>query len=211
MKKLFGLVAVMLMACVPAMAQTHTISLSWVASTTAGVATYNVYRAPCTGTISAGVCSAEGTFAKIGNVAAPIVTYSDSTVAAGSSYSYYVTAVCPVNNCSGGGTGESVASNHIAAAVPFPPPNPPSNLSITSVSKQVTGSTTTLSASWVDTPGTTTNYSILWQPNGQVITSGWVNSATGIYTTTWTGKVKPNTQVIFKVCDATKTCDSRTI
>jgi hypothetical protein len=212
------LVAVLLsLIAVPAQAQAvpHHNDFTWVASTSTGVASYNIYRAPCTSAVTLSACT-EGTFAKIGSVAAPTVTYSDTTTSAGLSYSYYVTAVCPTTGCQVDAVtgaikvgGESGPSNHIAALTPSDKPISPTNLALTTVARNSNGANTTITASWIDTPGTTTTYTI--SAGGTVLTTGWVNNVAGNYSTSWGGKVKPGLAVTFKVCDTTGACDSRTI
>src|SRR5271154_5323955 len=87
----------------PAHAQAPSVTATWGASITAGVA-YNVYRAPCTGPVAT-PCSAVGTLVKISPAAGvAALTYTDTTVASGSSYSYNVTAFCAVaTTCSESG------------------------------------------------------------------------------------------------------------
>jgi hypothetical protein len=82
-------------------ANSHTVTLNWTASTTAGV-NYNVYRSSTSG----------GPYAKVAaSVAA--TTFGDSTVLAGQTYYYVTTAV-------GSGNVESSYSNEATAVVPFP-------------------------------------------------------------------------------------------
>ena len=113
-------------------AQTHSVTLSWGASTTANIAGYNVYRAPCNGTITAGVCSNVGTFAKLTPTPIVPLTYTDPAVTAGQLLVYQVTATCPPTGCSAVPliTGESAPSNQVAVTIPNPanPPLPPVNL-----------------------------------------------------------------------------------
>ncbi len=67
----------------------HTVNLAWVASESADVAGYNVYRA-----VREGSC---GAFSKINSDLITATTYSDSAVANGVSYCYAATSVS-VNN-----------------------------------------------------------------------------------------------------------------
>lgn len=67
-------------------APTHLVNLSWTASTSTDVVSYNVYRAPFTN-------SACGAFAKINPVPDTTTLYTDSTVANSTSYCYATTAV----------------------------------------------------------------------------------------------------------------------
>src|SRR5579863_504691 len=104
-----------------------TVSLSWTLSAIGAppVISQNMYRAACTGTVTSGVCSTDSTetFAKLpAGINAVTATFTDTTVVAGSSYIYYVTAVCPAT---GTCVGESIPSNHVAVTVPpnsVPPP-----------------------------------------------------------------------------------------
>jgi hypothetical protein len=82
-------------------ANSHTVTLNWTASTTPNV-NYNVYRSGVSG----------GPYTKL--TASPVnaVTYTDGTVFAGQTY-YYVTTAINTG-------GESAYSNQATAAVPFP-------------------------------------------------------------------------------------------
>jgi fibronectin type 3 domain-containing protein len=96
---------------------THDVILTWVASTVPtgapAVNGYNVYR----GTTSGG----ETLLAAIGNV----TTYTDSSVAANTTYFYVVTATSTA--------GESGKSNEVSVGIPNTvPPNAPTGLAITS-------------------------------------------------------------------------------
>lgn len=198
------LLSLVLFAPVAVSAQTHSVALSFTASTTPGVTGYNMYRAPCTGTITAGVCSAAGTPVKLNSTPFTALSYTDTTVAAGSSYDYYATSVCPV--CA---PTESAQSNHVAATIPKDVPLPPGNLSITNVTRNSTGANTTLSAHWMDAPGVPTTYTFFG--NGAILTSGTLTNQSGSYSAVWAGKVKPGSSVTFEVCDATGACQSKLI
>lgn len=119
-----------LVAC-SARAQTAAprVNLTWTQPSTPGLAGFNVWRAPCTGTVTNGVCSQAGTFVKLNTSTNQPPSYTDTTVVEGQKYDYYVTAVCPTAGC--GSTnpatghqwaGESAPSNHSAASIPVPPP-----------------------------------------------------------------------------------------
>ncbi|MFZ0771055.1 MAG: choice-of-anchor D domain-containing protein [Candidatus Sulfotelmatobacter sp.] len=86
-------------------APVYTVSLSWTASTTTGVTSYNVYRAVY-GT------SACGSYSNIGSTPGSTTAYTDSVVADGTTYCYATTAVDP--------SGESVYSNITKAVIPAP-------------------------------------------------------------------------------------------
>jgi hypothetical protein len=71
-------------------APTHLVNLSWTASTTSDVVSYNVYRALYSN-------SACGAFAKINPVPNTTTLYTDSTVASSAAYCYATTAVDSTN------------------------------------------------------------------------------------------------------------------
>ncbi len=84
-------------------ANTHSVSLSWVASTSSGVTGYNVYR----GAVST------GPYTKINSAEVTVTSYSDTTVQAGETYYYVTTALDSTG-------GESAYSNSAEAVVPSP-------------------------------------------------------------------------------------------
>jgi len=86
-------------------APVHSVNLSWTASTSSGVTSYNVYRAVY-GTISC------GSYSKIGSTPSSSTTYTDTVVVDGTTYCYATTAVDP--------SGESGYSNISQAAIPPP-------------------------------------------------------------------------------------------
>jgi fibronectin type 3 domain-containing protein len=86
-------------------APVHTVALSWTASTTSGVTSYNVYRA----VYGTNAC---GSYSKIGSTPSSVTAYTDSVVADGTNYCYATTAVDP--------SGESGYSNIIQAVIPPP-------------------------------------------------------------------------------------------
>lgn len=94
------LLAILVFFAAPVFAQ-HNVTLTWNASPTSGVS-YNVYRS----------LQPSGAFAIAGNTAA--LTFIDSSVVAGSSYSYYVKAL--------NSAGESVASAEVQSTVPTTAP-----------------------------------------------------------------------------------------
>ena len=85
-------------------APVHTVSLSWTASTTTGVTSYNVYRA-----VFGTSC---GSYTNIGSTPGSTTAYTDSVVADGTTYCYATTAVDP--------SGESAYSNISKAVIPAP-------------------------------------------------------------------------------------------
>lgn len=81
----------------------HSVSLTWVASTSPNVGGYTVYRGPTSG----------GPYTRITSSLVVGTNYTDNTVAAGQTYYYVVTASDTSNN-------ESVYSNEAQAVVPDP-------------------------------------------------------------------------------------------
>jgi hypothetical protein len=86
-----------------AAASSHSVSLTWNPSSSAAVVGYNVYR----GTVSG------GPYAKVNSALESSTAYGDTSVLAGKTYFYVVTAV------DGGGT-ESGFSNQVKAIIPTP-------------------------------------------------------------------------------------------
>lgn len=81
----------------------HSVTLTWVASTSSGVVGYNVYRAATDG----------GPYTKInGSIVEPL-TYVDTSVSGGQTYYYVVTAV-------DGSANESAYSMQVSATIPTP-------------------------------------------------------------------------------------------
>ena len=78
----------------------HSVVLSWAASTSAGVTGYNVYRG----------ASASGPFTQISS-SVPAASFTDTTVQSGQTYYYTVTAL-------GSGGAESAYSNTATATIP---------------------------------------------------------------------------------------------
>jgi hypothetical protein len=81
----------------------HSVALSWAASTSTGLAGYNIYRGSTSG----------GPYTKVSASVVAGTSYTDATVQAGQTYYYVSTAV------STGGT-ESIYSNQAQATVPSP-------------------------------------------------------------------------------------------
>ncbi len=81
----------------------HSVALSWSESSTSGVVGYNVYRSSVSG----------GPYAALTSSPDPSLTFSDTTVSAGQTYYYVVTAL----NSSGI---ESLYSNEAQAIIPSP-------------------------------------------------------------------------------------------
>ncbi len=88
-------------------APTHTVSLSWNASTSSNISGYNIYRAVYT--------TSCGSYSKInGTTLEPATVYSDSSVVDGTNYCYATTAVNSSNEESG--------YSNIVSDVQIPPP-----------------------------------------------------------------------------------------
>jgi hypothetical protein len=85
-------------------APVHSVNLSWTASTTSGITSYNVYRA-----VFGSSC---GAYSSIGSTAGTVTSYTDSVVVDGTTYCYATTAVDP--------SGESGYSNISQAKIPAP-------------------------------------------------------------------------------------------
>ena len=83
-------------------APVHTVQLSWAASATVGVTSYNIYRA-----VFASSC---GSYLNVGST--PATTFTDDAVTDGTTYCYATTAVNP--------GGESAYSNIMQATIPPP-------------------------------------------------------------------------------------------
>ncbi len=88
-------------SCVTSMG-IHSVSLTWTASTSSGVAGYKVYRGTASG----------GPYTLVGSVGLT-TSYTDNTVMSGTTYYYVVTAVDSNNNV-------SPNSNQAQAVVPVP-------------------------------------------------------------------------------------------
>ena len=82
---------------------THGVTLTWVASTSANLAGYNVYRATTTG----------GPYTKLNPSVVTALGYDDTAVQAGQSYFYVVTAVDTSKN-------ESAYSAEAKGSIPTP-------------------------------------------------------------------------------------------
>ncbi len=82
---------------------THGVTLTWVASTSAGVAKYYVFRSTTSGT----------SYAKVGEVPSTQLSYDDQAVVAGQTYFYVVTAVDGAGN-------QSAYSTEVKATIPAP-------------------------------------------------------------------------------------------
>jgi hypothetical protein len=87
-------------------APVHSVALSWTASATSGITSYNVYRA----VFASSVC---GSYANVGTTASSITAFTDNgPLTDGTTYCYATTAVDP--------SGESAYSNIVQVAIPAP-------------------------------------------------------------------------------------------
>jgi len=106
----------------------HSATLFWTNSVTPGVTSYDVYRVQCTAPYS----SVGGVFENVTCAYTGSVTFLasnvnsgfvDSSISAGQSYEYYVTAVCG-SSCSAGAGAMSGPSNTVVITVaPYAPTN----------------------------------------------------------------------------------------
>ena len=191
MKKVISATLIATLLTIPLFAQ-HSAQSQWQASTTANIAGYNMERAICIGTITAGVCSItppEAAWVKINASVISSTTYTDTAVLAGQKYVYRAKAVCPPLGCTTVPpiiAGESGPSNTVAITIPTDSPQPPTNLSITSVAINFTNGTKTVYAYWLSEPGST-RWSVR-DNAGKVLGYGVSNSAIGSYLMGWAGK-----------------------
>jgi hypothetical protein len=86
-------------------APVHSVALSWGASSSSTVTSYNVYRA-------VGASGSCGTYSTLGSTSNSVTSYTDNVVTDGTTYCYAATAVDP--------SGESTYSNVAQAAIPAP-------------------------------------------------------------------------------------------
>jgi len=83
----------------------HTVQLTWVASETPDITSYNVYRSVYSGTSCGG-------YSSIGSTSGSVTTFTDNNVSDGTTYCYVTTAVDE--------SGESTYSNVAEAQIPAP-------------------------------------------------------------------------------------------
>ncbi len=115
MKKNLILVCVLLLAMAfPILSQAASAVVAWDAPT-GTITGYNIYRSTTSGVFTA----------KLNAAPITALTYTDTTVVAGTTYFYVVRAV--------NGTGESPNSNQITVVVPVALPAAPTNLRLISV------------------------------------------------------------------------------
>jgi hypothetical protein len=81
----------------------HSAALNWTASSSSSIAGYNIYRSTTSG----------GSFTKVNSSQVVPTSYTDTTITAGQTYYYVVTAVDTSGN-------ESTYSNQVTAVIPTP-------------------------------------------------------------------------------------------
>jgi hypothetical protein len=115
MKKYIALLALFGLLAVNLISQTspHSVTLTWVASPSPGVTSYNIKRSTTT-----------GTEVTIGSVPANVLTYVDpfQLTDEGKKFFYVGTAIGP--------GGESLPSNEVSATIPFSVPGAPSGMAV---------------------------------------------------------------------------------
>jgi len=169
MRRLLAL-PLLLLFSLPVFAQSHSASLSWTLSTSTAVVSQNVYRSSDAGVTFTKLAAGTG-------LAATITTFTDSTAAAGATYQYYVTAVCPTT---GACTGESIPSNKVTAVIPGNTPPPPTGLSITNIAINNVNGQDRLQVDWTAPANSATAFTI-FGGQGQVLKQGSQTTANGVY------------------------------
>ena len=169
MKRLLAL-PLLLLFSLPILAQTHSASVSRTVSTSTAVISQNVYRSSDAGVTFTKLAAGTG-------LAATATTFTDSTAAAGATYQYYVTAVCPTT---GACIGESIPSNKVTAVIPGNPPPPPTGLTITSVAINNVNGQDRLQVNWTAPTNDSTAFTI-FGGNGQVLKQGSQTTSNGVY------------------------------
>ena len=140
---------------------TNQVTISW--STVAGASSYNLYRST-----TSGVTTTSGT--KIAGTTSP---YTNTGLAAGTTYYYIVTAINSV--------GESSASTQVSAVTTAPPAAVPS----APIGVSATGGTKQISLSWATASGAT-SYNIYYATTSGVTTASGtkITGATSPYVQT---------------------------
>jgi fibronectin type 3 domain-containing protein len=163
--------APLLLLILTSLSNAHSVSLTCTASTSTGVTGYNFYR----GTSPGGESSTA-----LNSTPVSTCSYTDTTVAAATTYYYVAKAYCPT--CS---PTLSAASNEATANVPADAqPNPPANLTVTTVSKLFGGHKDVLAWTASSTPNVV--YRVYRNPNS--VCSSWSSTwfAGGITKLTYT-------------------------
>lgn len=179
--------AILLLTIFPAVTQAHSVSLTCTASSTPTVTGYFFYRSTTNGS----------GYTKLNSTPVSSCAFTDTTVQANTTYFYVATAFDP------GASSESAFSNQITAVIPpNPAPNPPTGLTLGTVAMHVSGSQTSLSASWQDAPKNGTQVWKVFDYNGHVIASGMISSNnTGGYSAAASLATPSRFPVTFQVCD----------
>jgi hypothetical protein len=93
---------------------THGVTLTWPASASTDVTSYNVYK-------FTGACAPGIVFTKLASTTAPVVTYTDTAVVAGGTYCYTETAVSPGGESPNNGELQVEIPLYTAPTLPLPP------------------------------------------------------------------------------------------
>ena len=184
MRKLIWIIALASLSAQSSRAQ-HSVALSWQNSPD----TNNTFVYRLTGTCPSTLTG----FQKL--TASPVTTasFTDTTVNAGTTYAYYVTAFL--------NTFESGPSPCISAQIPI---TPPSGLTIKSVAVTNVNGQDRMQADWTDTNGAATAFTIFGGA-GQVLKQGSQTTANGVYSFAILFPVQGG---VFSVCDS-KGCVSQ--
>lgn len=213
MKRLAMILALGILAAMPAGAQAHSVTFTIGASSTVGVS-YHVWRAPCSAAIASGICPAasEGAFAVIATTTT--LTYTDTTVVGNTNYSYKATAFCPTTTSCAANFAVNVDSSdspHLGAAIPPDPVSPPTSLTLGTVAMNVSGSQAVLSAAWQDAPKNGTEFWRVFDYYGRVVSSGSVSSdSAGSYSVVANFTAPGKYPLTFQVCDRV-TCKDKNV
>jgi hypothetical protein len=198
-----------------ATATAGSVNLQWVASMTPGTNVL-IQRASCNSvTVTAteadgstvGTCSAPGTFSPLATVTSGTVTFSDTSVSAGTGYAYQMASTCNSASCPAGisGTSAYVPTPALGVKMASQIPAPPTSPSLTA-SATVSGTSMTVSAQWTDAPNLPTVYALLGPTTS--LTSGTATNGTGSYSRKWTKTAQP---AIMIVCDYNGACASKQV
>jgi hypothetical protein len=202
-KKLL-LVILLLSASLYAQTVPHSSTLNWIASPTVGV-TYNVYRANNPGATLATCPPADITntavWIKVSTGIAGL-TFKDTSVSAGQSLCYFVTAVLATSTPTTL-AGESVPSVMATSLIPRDTVQPPTGLSIPTVAMTTSGSTTFAEVNWTAPLGDAVSWT-LYDDKATLLASGYGVSSGNM---SWGGHREK--MLSFKVCDSLS-CVSRT-
>lgn len=189
----FAIVTLLLFFAASALAQTHSVTMSWTLSVDdtpakcpAGTCSQKVYRG-----VGAPTCTV--TTPAIATLSETVTSYTDTTPTAGQNLCYAVTFL--------NGAGESIFSNSVTALIPNPPPPPPTGLTVTSIALNLSNGKDTVTATLRDKPG------MLWwavfDQFGHTLDRGIKNSATGVFIIASKPFTPPaRNQLTFSACES---------